>query len=91
MTVMLFKYFSTVQMMIIVLKFCPSSLFPHFGCVSSNVVLATLEYSATGRNCNLLTNEQDQKAGLTDGSQWRGTFVIRFLLSVSCIRVSTLW
>lgn len=43
MTVMLFKYFSTVQIMIIILKFCPSSLFSHFGCVSSNVELATLE------------------------------------------------
>lgn len=61
---MIFKSYSSFQIMIIILKFCPSSLDSPLGYVLSNVVPATLELSATGINCNfLLTNGQGRKAG----------------------------
>lgn len=64
MTMMLFKFYSSVQIMTIILKLCASALCSPLGCVLSNEVSATLELSTTGRNrIFLLTNEQDRKAG----------------------------
>lgn len=64
MSMMIFKFYSSAQIMIIILKFYASALCSPFSCVLSNEVSATLELSTTGRNRLFLsTNEQDWKAG----------------------------